>query len=118
MTVHSGPLFRSSSYPVQWRGPAHASGVGRVHVTPSIDASIVTALGLAEDLKKGLIDRFRSLPMSQSSVLTGRTLTDLLRAHGVQVQVLQDPDCIELMARFIRERPELWDEDIAGRTSV
>jgi cytosine/creatinine deaminase len=40
---------------------------------------------------------------------------DLLRAHGVNVVVLDDPECIELMARFIRERPELWDEDIAGR---
>lgn len=36
-----------------------------------------TALGLAEDLKKGLIDRFRSLPMSRSAVLTGRTLADV-----------------------------------------
>jgi cytosine/creatinine deaminase len=40
---------------------------------------------------------------------------DLLRAHGVKVVVLDDPECIELMARFIREQPELWDEDIAGR---
>ena len=37
----------------------------------------VTALGLAEDLKKGLIDRFRSLPMSRSAVLPGRTLADV-----------------------------------------
>jgi ABC-2 type transport system permease protein len=37
----------------------------------------VTALGLAEDLKRGLIDRFRSLPMSRSAVLTGRTLGDI-----------------------------------------
>jgi len=37
----------------------------------------VTALGLSEDLKKGLIDRFRSLPMSRSSVLAGRTLADI-----------------------------------------
>jgi ABC transporter DrrB family efflux protein len=36
----------------------------------------VTALGLAEDLKKGLVDRFRSLPMSRAAVLTGRTLAD------------------------------------------
>jgi ABC transporter DrrB family efflux protein len=37
----------------------------------------VTALGLSEDLKKGLIDRFRSLPMTRSAVLTGRTLGDV-----------------------------------------
>lgn len=37
----------------------------------------VTALGLADDLKKGLMDRFRSLPMSRSAVLTGRTFADI-----------------------------------------
>jgi ABC transporter DrrB family efflux protein len=38
----------------------------------------VTALGLADDLKKGLIDRFRSLPMTRSALLTGRTLGDVV----------------------------------------
>ncbi len=38
----------------------------------------VTALGLAEDLKTGLIDRFRSLPTARASVLAGRTLADVL----------------------------------------
>ncbi|MDQ3306188.1 MAG: ABC transporter permease, partial [Actinomycetota bacterium] len=38
----------------------------------------VTAMGLAEDLKRGLIDRFRSLPMSRSALLTGRTLADVV----------------------------------------
>jgi ABC transporter DrrB family efflux protein len=37
----------------------------------------VTALGLAEDVQKGLIDRFRSLPMSRAAVLTGRTFSDV-----------------------------------------
>ena len=36
-----------------------------------------TALGLVDDLKKGLVDRFRSLPMSRMAVLTGRTLSDI-----------------------------------------
>ena len=36
-----------------------------------------TALGLADDLQKGLVDRFRSLPMSRMAVLTGRTLSDI-----------------------------------------
>jgi ABC-2 type transport system permease protein len=38
----------------------------------------VTALGLSEDVQKGLIDRFRSLPMSRAAVLTGRTFSDVL----------------------------------------
>src|ERR1700731_907761 len=37
----------------------------------------------------------------------------LLRDHGIDVIDLNDPSCIDLMARFIRERPEIWDEDIA-----
>ncbi|ASY10130.1 ABC transporter permease [Candidatus Planktophila lacus] len=37
-----------------------------------------TASGLAEDMKKGLIDRFRSLPISQSALVMGRTLGDSL----------------------------------------
>ena len=37
----------------------------------------VTALGLSEDLRKGLVDRFRSLPMSRAAVLAGRTLADI-----------------------------------------
>ncbi len=43
---------------------------------------------------------------------------DFLRAHGVEVALLQDEKCQDLMARFIRENPELWDEDIAGRARV
>jgi ABC-2 type transport system permease protein len=37
----------------------------------------VTALGLSDDVRKGLIDRFRSLPMSRAAVLTGRTFSDV-----------------------------------------
>lgn len=47
----------------------------------------VTALGLSEDLNKGLIDRFRSLPTSRASVLAGRTLADLV-TNGVSILVL------------------------------
>src|SRR6266849_10426565 len=38
-----------------------------------------TGIGLANDLQKGLVDRFRSLPMAKSAVLTGRTLSDMVR---------------------------------------
>jgi ABC transporter DrrB family efflux protein len=41
--------------------------------------STVTGASIAEDLQKGLIDRFRSLPMSRAAVLIGRTLADLVR---------------------------------------
>ncbi len=39
-----------------------------------------TGIGIAADLKGGLVDRFRSLPMAKSAVLTGRTLADLVRS--------------------------------------
>jgi ABC-2 type transport system permease protein/oleandomycin transport system permease protein len=41
--------------------------------------AIGTSIGLAEDLQKGLIERFRSLPMARSAVLAGRGLADLVR---------------------------------------
>lgn len=37
---------------------------------------------------------------------------DLFAARGVKLTVLQDPDCVALMARFVREQPDLWNEDI------
>jgi ABC-2 type transport system permease protein/oleandomycin transport system permease protein len=49
---------------------------------------MTTSIGLAQDLKSGIIDRFRSLPMARSAVLAGRTLADLSRslfALGVMV---------------------------------
>jgi cytosine/creatinine deaminase len=35
-----------------------------------------------------------------------------MRAQGIEVEVLQDPDCIQLMTGFINAQPELWHEDI------
>ena len=37
---------------------------------------------------------------------------DYMRSNGIQVDVVQDDECIELMAEFIKARPELWNEDI------
>jgi ABC-2 type transport system permease protein/oleandomycin transport system permease protein len=44
-----------------------------------IFGSTTTGIGLANDLQKGLVDRFRSLPMAKSAVLTGRTISDMVR---------------------------------------
>jgi len=41
--------------------------------------AVSTSIGLAEDLQKGLIERFRALPMSRGAVLLGRTTADLIR---------------------------------------
>ncbi len=45
--------------------------------------STQTAVGLAEDLERGVVDRFRSLPMSRAAVLAGRTFADLMRSVAV-----------------------------------
>ena len=50
--------------------------------------SVATGIGLAADLQLGLIDRFRSLPMAPSAVLTGRTIADLVRNMFVVVVMI------------------------------
>jgi len=47
-----------------------------------------TGIGLSEDLHKGLIERFRSLPMSRSAVLAGRSIADLVRNFGVVILMI------------------------------
>ena len=56
-----------------------------IFVQTVVFGSTQTGVGLAEDLSKGMIDRFRSLPMARSAVLAGRTLGDTVRNTGVVV---------------------------------
>jgi creatinine deaminase len=37
---------------------------------------------------------------------------DLFRSRGVELVVVDDPECIQLMAEFVRQHPDLWNEDI------
>ncbi len=48
-------------------------------VQTTMFGSVGTAIGLAEDLQKGLIERFRALPMARLAVLAGRTVSDVFR---------------------------------------
>ena len=50
-----------------------------IFVQTTAFSSTTTGVGLAEDLSKGIIERFRALPMARSAVLAGRTLGDLVR---------------------------------------
>jgi ABC-2 type transport system permease protein len=52
--------------------------MGGIFVQTLAFGSSLTAIGLADDLQKGVIDRFRSLPISRSAVLVGRTTSDLV----------------------------------------
>jgi ABC-2 type transport system permease protein len=49
-----------------------------IFVQTVIFGATITGAGMAEDIQKGIIDRFRSLPMSRSAVLVGRTTSDVL----------------------------------------
>ncbi len=50
-----------------------------IFVQSAVFGATATGIGLAEDLSRGMIDRFRSLPMARSAVLAGRTFADLIR---------------------------------------
>src|SRR5436305_4813635 len=63
----------------------HPPGIGYreflipgIFVQTVIFGATITGAGMAEDIQKGIIDRFRSLPMSRSAVLVGRTTSDVL----------------------------------------
>jgi len=47
-----------------------------------------TAIGMTDDLSKGILDRFRSLPMARSAVLSGRTISDVVYNAGILVVLM------------------------------
>ncbi len=51
-------------------------------------AAVTTAIGMTDDLNKGLLDRFRSLPMGRSAVLFGRTMSDVVYNGGILVVLM------------------------------
>lgn len=70
-------------------GPNYANYLmAGIFVQTVIFGATTTGVGLAQDLEKGLIDRFRSLPMAKSAVLTGRTIADLVRNLFVVIVML------------------------------
>lgn len=59
-----------------------------IFVQNALFGSTSTAIGLAEDMKLGIVDRFRSLPMARSAVLAGRTTSDLMKNAVLLVIVI------------------------------
>jgi ABC transporter DrrB family efflux protein len=74
--------------------PLPGGGSYREFLMPGIFAQTVifsaatTAIGICEDINKGLMDRFRSLPMARSAVLSGRTLFDVIYQSGILVVLM------------------------------
>ena len=71
--------------------PLPGGGSYREFLMPGIFAQTVifgaatTAIGICDDINKGLMDRFRSLPMARSAVLSGRTIFDVVYQSGILV---------------------------------
>lgn len=57
-----------------------------------------------------VLHRIKRVVIGENRTFQGRE--DWLRAEGVEIVVLNSPRCVAMMERFIREKPELWDEDI------
>jgi ABC-2 type transport system permease protein len=74
--------------------PLPDGGSYREYLMPGIFAQTIvfaaatTAIGMADDVHKGIIDRFRSLPMARSAVLSGRTLSDVVYNGGILVVLM------------------------------
>jgi cytosine/creatinine deaminase len=57
-----------------------------------------------------LLYKFKRVVVGENQTFQGAE--ELLRSHGVQVDVLQSAECVAMMEAFIRDKPELWNEDI------
>ena len=74
--------------------PLPGGGSYREYLMPGIYiqtlafASVTTAIAIADDMTKGLIDRFRSLPMARSAVLAGRTVSDVVYNAAILVVLM------------------------------
>ena len=64
---------------IRVQGPYVNYLIPGILVQTTIFGAIGTAIGLAEDLQRGLIERFKALPMARMAVLAGRTVSDLAR---------------------------------------
>jgi ABC transporter DrrB family efflux protein len=74
--------------------PLPGGGNYREYLMPGIFAQMLTfaaattSIGITDDMAKGLIDRFRSLPMARSAFLTGRTVSDVVYNAGILVVLM------------------------------
>jgi ABC-2 type transport system permease protein len=74
--------------------PLPDGGSYREYLMPGIFAQTIvfaaatTAIGMCDDINKGIIDRFRSLPMARSAVLSGRTISDVVYNGGILIVLM------------------------------
>jgi len=74
--------------------PLPGGGSYREYLLPGIFAQTIafaaatTAVGMTDDLHKGILDRFRSLPMARSAVVSGRTISDVVYSAGILIVLM------------------------------
>lgn len=83
------------------RQPAHVYRDSVLYTTLS-PCIMCAGTALLYEIPRIVVGENRNFEMSEA----------LLAERGVRVDVLDDPECIELMERMIAERPQLWSEDI------
>ena len=84
---------------------------GRLPATTYARATMVTTLSPC-DMCTGAILLYKIPRVIIGENRTFLGAEDLLRSRGVQVTVLDDQECVQLMTDFIRDEPSLWNEDI------
>ena len=84
--------------------------IAGIFVQTVVFGATFTGAGIADDMQKGVIDRFRSLPMSRSAVLIGRTLSDVginvvsltvMTATGLAIGWRVHTSALEVLAAFV-----------------
>jgi ABC-type polysaccharide/polyol phosphate export permease len=91
-------------------------------------AAATTAIGMTDDVNKGIIDRFRSLPMSRSAVLTGRTFSDVIYNAGILVVLMatgfvvgwrvESLPALVAGSRCCCSSPTAWPGSVSGSVST
>lgn len=84
---------------------------GRLKATDYREATLYSTLSPC-DMCSGATLLYRIPRVVAGEHRSFRGPESLLVARGVELTVVDDPECVELMERFVRERPELWHEDI------
>jgi ABC transporter DrrB family efflux protein len=74
--------------PLPGGGSYHEYLMPGIFAQTIIFATATTAIGMTDDVNKGILDRFRSLPMARSAVLSGRTVSDVIYNGGILIVLM------------------------------
>lgn len=116
--VHKGEIIgRGHNQRVQKGSPTLHAEVDCIENAGRLKASVYKDCILYSTLSPCPMCSGTALLFKIPHIVVGENLNfqgpeDYVRGQGVRVDILQDDECIELMRAFIRERPELWNEDI------